>query len=451
VIGHCADAILRGSARIAARVIPAAPVWLPARGIPGASCLTLLLCAATVALDAQTMPPSVEIERDPTASSSAPAAITSGELREIISVLADDSLEGREAGTSGAARAAAYVAQQFESAGLQPLPGGYLESFRLPGVRSSSANVIGILHGADPALAHQALVIGAHYDHLGWGGLSSLSPGERAIHNGADDNASGVAGIIELAEKFAAEPTARTLVFVAFGAEELGALGSAEYVRSPAWPLGRTVAMLNLDMVGRLRQKLTIYGTGTSEAWEEVLETIPASGLEIARVPDGFGPSDHAPFYAARIPVLAFFTGVQADYHRPTDDVGKIELEGEVHVLDLVAAVIEEVADQDRQVGFTDAPVTQRQPAVFKVALGTMPDYAFAGPGVRLAAVRPGSPAAKKGLKAGDVLLRLAGREILDVYGYTAILAELEAGQAVELVYARGDGTVQTSIIPEAR
>jgi hypothetical protein len=397
-------------------------------------------------------------------------SITAAEICATVAVLAADSMEGRRAGSAEAERAAAYVADRFAALGLEAPGGSYLQPFRFsaaalrdphfdaaagpPGDSTiATANVVAILRGGDPELADQALVIGAHYDHLGWGGLGSLTPSEHAIHNGADDNASGVAGILELAHHFRERPTRRTLVFVAFGAEEVGALGSQHYVREPAWPLDRTVAMINLDMVGRLRERLTIQGTGSSPAWPALLDSLAArpDAPEIARVPDGIGPSDHASFYVARIPVLFFFTGAHDDYHRPSDDIESIDAAGEARVLDLAAAAIAAVADAGQPAGFSKAPVTERRAAAFRVALGIVPDYGFGGAGVRLAAVRPGGPAERAGLLADDVLTELAGRAVADVYAYTEVLGELEADAPVEAVVTRGNETIRLSVVPESR
>jgi membrane-associated protease RseP (regulator of RpoE activity) len=282
--------------------------------------------------------------------------------------------------------------------------------------------------------------------------VGSLAPDERAIHNGADDNASGVAGVIELAMWFAAHPQPRTLVFAAFGAEELGNLGSSAWVGDPPWPLERTVAMLNLDMVGRLREKLDVQGTGTSSAWPALLDSLegdPATP-EIARVPDGFGPSDHSSFYGRRIPVLAFFTGAHDEYHRPADDVETIDPQGEVRVLELAARVIEAVAD-GRDIPYAEAPVTQRRAAAFQVGLGVIPDYGYAGGGLLLQSVRADGPAAAAGLLAGDVILKLAGKDVADVYAYTEILAGLEADVPVEVVVRRGGEVLTLRVTPVAR
>jgi hypothetical protein len=414
--------------------------------------------------------------------------VTAAEICATIAALADDSLEGRRAGTEEAERAARWIAGRFATVGLEPLGGhgttssggsGYLLPFTFPASvlrdphadpaanphaaseasgglsRDStlpSANVAGLVPGTDPALADEAIVVGAHYDHLGWGGMGSLAPDEHAIHNGADDNASGVAGVIELAEWFAAHPQPRTLVFAAFGAEELGNLGSSAWVANPPWPLESTVAMINLDMIGRLREKLDVQGTGTSTAWPALLDSLSAdSGTpELARVPDGFGPSDHASFYGRQIPVLALFTGAHDEYHRPADDLETIDPEGEVRVLELATRLVESVAD-GREIPYAEAPVTQRRAMAFKVGLGVIPDYGYADGGLLLASVRPDGAAAKAGLQAGDVILELAGREVDDVYAYTEILAGLEAGVPIDAVVRRGEQTLTVSVTPTER
>jgi hypothetical protein len=377
-------------------------------------------------------------------------------------------MEGRRAGTEAADGAARWIAGRFAEIGLAPLREGgeYLLPFTFPealvrdphatagaaGATLQSANVAGLVEGTDPALSDQAIVIGAHYDHLGWGGTGSLAPDERAVHNGADDNASGVAGVIELAEWFAANPQPRTLVFAAFGAEELGNIGSSAWVKDPPWPLDKTVAMLNLDMVGRLREKLDVQGTGTSAAWPAILDSLATdpAAPQIVRVPDGFGPSDHSSFYGQRIPVLAFFTGAHDEYHRPTDDLETIDPEGEVRVLDLAARLIEAIAD-GREIPYAEAPVTQRRAMAFKVGLGVIPDYGYAEAGLLLASVRPDGPAAAAGLQAGDVIVQLAGKDVADVYAYTEILAGLEADVPVEAVVLRGEETLELTITPVER
>jgi len=429
--------------------------------------LISLVAAATGA--AQTAPATCAPNLPPPPSA---PPVSAAEICATIAILAHDSMAGRRAGTEAADRAAGWIAARFAAIGLEALGGdGHRLPFVFPeallrdphaaaspdasasdGAILPSANVAGVVRGTDPALADEAVVIGAHYDHLGRGGIGSLAPGEDAIHNGADDNASGVAGVIELAGWFAAHPQPRSLVFVAFGAEELGNVGSGAWVKDPPWPLARTVAMLNLDMVGRLRDKLDVQGTGTSAAWPALLDSLAADPAtpEIARVPDGFGPSDHASFYGRQIPVLAFFTGAHDDYHRPSDDLQTIDPEGEVRVVELAARVIEAVAD-GREIPYAEAPVTQRRAAAFRVGLGVIPDYGYADGGLRLQSVRPDGAAAAAGLQTGDVIVRLAGREVADVYAYTEILSGLEAGVAVEAIVRRGAETFTTRITPVAR
>ncbi|HUF90575.1 MAG TPA: M28 family peptidase [Gemmatimonadota bacterium] len=395
--------------------------------------------------------------------------VTASEICATIAVLAADSMEGRRAGTEAADRAAAWIAGRFAAIGLEPLgvEGGWLRPFTFPasllrdphgsaagsaGGTLASANVVGAVRGTDPALADQAVVIGAHYDHLGRGGPGSLAPGDDAIHNGADDNASGVAGVIELAEWFAAHPQPRTLVLAAFGAEELGNIGSGAWVKDPPWPLDRTVAMINLDMVGRLREKLDVHGTGTSSAWPGLLDSLAADPAlpAISRVPDGFGPSDHASFYGAGIPVLALFTGAHEEYHRPGDDLETIDAHGEVRVLALAAGIVAAVAD-GREIPYAEAPVTLRRAVSFRVGLGVIPDYGYADGGLLLASVRPEGAAGAAGLRAGDVVVLLAGRDVADVYAYTEILAALEPDVPVEAVVRRGGETFTVMVTPVAR
>jgi hypothetical protein len=449
--------------RRTARRLALAGVAVLATAAPAAAQTSAVRCARNVA-----PPPSAP-------------PVTAGEICATIAALAHDSLEGRRAGTQAADRAAGWIAERFAEIGLEPLgdDGSYRLPFTFPetllrdphaaadppsadphaapdsavapAVRSSD-NVAGLVGGSDPALAGEAIVIGAHYDHLGRGGMGSLAPGEAAIHNGADDNASGVAGVLALAEWFAAHPQPRTLIFASFGAEELGNIGSGAWVKNPPWPLESTVAMLNLDMVGRLREKLDVQGTGTSAAWAALLDSLAAdpAAPEIARVPDGFGPSDHSSFYGQQIPVLAFFTGAHDEYHRPSDDLETIDPEGEVRVLELVARVIEAVAD-GREIPYAEAPVTQRRAMAFQVGLGVIPDYGYADGGLLLASVRPDGPAAAAGLQAGDVIVELAGKDVADVYAYTEILAGLEADVPIEAVVRRGEETLTLTVTPAAR
>ncbi len=315
-----------------------------------------------------------------------------------------------------------------------------------------TANVIGVLPGSS-APGRKQIIIGAHMDHLGWGTASSLAPGVHEVHNGADDNASGVAVLLELAHALAAVPTEQRthdLVFVAFGAEEMGLLGSAHLVASmTSEDKARTLAMLNFDMVGRLRERsIIVNGTGTAKEWDALLEPI-AGDLVIKPVPDGWGPSDHSSFYGEGMPVLHFFTGSHEDYHKPSDDLPLVDSAGAASIGALAGRVVLALLDRCDPLTFvkTDRP---QQGGAFKVSLGTMPDYAVSVDGLALAGVREGGPAAAAGLQKGDVIKKIGAREIHGIDDYMASFGELVPGEAVEVVYEREGKSATTSLTPAA-
>ena len=316
-------------------------------------------------------------------------------------------------------------------------------------VTATTANVIGFLPGSDPVLGSQVLVIGAHFDHLGLGGegSGSLQPDTVAIHHGADDNASGTAGLLELAQAFASSPGSlkRGIVFTFFSGEELGTLGSAYYVNNPSIPLARTVAMLNLDMVGRLDGKtLTVYGTGTSPEWNALLAKYDAdSSFTLKPVPDGFGPSDHAQFYGKDVPVLFFFTGNHADYHRPSDTWDKINYPGEERVVRYVYRIAREIDGEAARPLFTrtaSAAPSGGDTRGFRTTLAIIPDYNGGVEGMKISVVRPGGPAEKAGMKAGDIIVSMGGKKIVNIYDYMEMLGKLKGGDRVPLTVMR-DGT----------
>ncbi len=352
----------------------------------------------------------------------------------------------------------------------------------------AASNVVGILQGSDPELRNEAIVIGAHYDHLGRGGEGSLAPKSGAIHHGADDNASGVAGLLELARLLSSQrpKPRRTIVFIAFGGEEQGLLGSNYYVNHPAFPLASTVTMLNMDMIGRMKEnQLVIGGVGTAAEWRSVIEAanvlkpanVVAAGSAGDRLPlvaatadrtvagtdlktqlrltlseDGYGPSDHSSFYAKQIPVLFFWTGTHEDYHKPSDTAEKINYEGQVRILGLSTRIIRSIDANDQRPVYTVARTAAPGRATgFNVYLGTIPNYADTGEGLLLDAVREDSPAAQAGLKAEDRIVKLAGREIRNVYDYTFVLGELKAGQTYEVEVLRGSDRLSLKITPAAR
>ena len=354
-----------------------------------------------------------------------------------------------------------------------------------------AANVVGIIDGSDPELKKEVIVIGAHYDHLGRGGEGSLATKEGDIHHGADDNASGVAGMLELARLFRSQESRprRTIVFMAFSGEEEGLLGSNYYVNHPIVPLANTVAMINMDMIGRMKDnKLIVGGVGTAQDWRNVitsenLDSQPMSLAELgpSRTPgkvtavigtsgemtsaivhaqrfdltlneDGFGPSDHSSFYGKQVPVLFFWTGTHEDYHKPSDTADKINYADEARILSLVARVVHDVDANDKRPAYTVAKSESTGRAMgFRVYLGTIPNYADSNDGLLLDGVREDSPAAKAGIRAGDKIVKLAGRDVHNVYDYTYALGEMKAGQEYEVELMRGGERLTLKITPAAR
>lgn len=331
-------------------------------------------------------------------------------------------------------------------------------------------NVIGIVEGNDPTLKNEAIVIGAHYDHLGRGGRSSLSPNSSDIHHGADDNASGTAAIIELARQFAKDKkNKRTLIFMAFGGEEEGLLGSKYYVNNPVWPLDKTVAMINLDMVGRLNEnKLSVGGIGTANEWKDRVNESnkqevylasnnnkvqalvgSADAFSLQLTEDGFGPSDHSSFYGKQIPVLFFFTGSHLDYHKPSDTAEKINYDGLTKITNYVAAIAKSIDENPIRPTYKVAQSSgMGGRSQFNVSLGTIPAYGETNDGLGLDGVRDGSPAAKAGLKGGDKIIKLAGKEVRNISDYMYALGVMKAGEEYEVVVKRGTETLTMKIVP---
>ncbi len=315
---------------------------------------------------------------------------------------------------------------------------------------TSTKNVVGVLEGTDSQLRDEYVIIGAHYDHLGFGGPGS---GTRAldtvaIHYGADDNASGVAGVIALAEYFSMPENlpARSLVFIAFGAEEMGLIGSKYFVENSLIPIENIVAMINFDMIGRLKESkvLSIGGTGTALESEDILSGIPnPAELDLMFSGEGYGPSDHAAFYTADIPVFFISTGAHSDYHTPADNVNAINIGGMVEVIQYTAGLVEDLASRELPLTFQEAgPKTrQRHGSGYKVALGIMPDFADSNNlGLRVDAVRPDGPAAAGGMLKGDVIVAVNGKKVENIYDYMGRLKDLEAGQSVTVdVIRNGD------------
>jgi aminopeptidase YwaD len=312
-------------------------------------------------------------------------------------------------------------------------------------------NVVGVIEGSDPILKNESIVIGAHYDHLGRGGEGSLAPRPGEIHHGADDNASGTAGVLELARIFSTQKLKRTLVFIAFSGEEEGLLGSNYYVNHPLMPLDKTVAMINMDMIGRMKdRKLIVGGVGTAKEWRQLLTT-SNNGFELTMNEDGYGPSDQSSFYSKQIPVLFFWTGTHNDYHKPSDTSDKINYDDEARILSLVARIIKDVDSTDPRLTFTTAKSEPPRGGGFRVYLGTIPNYADTSDGLLLDGVRDDSPAAKAGLKAGDRVVKIGNREVKNVYDYTAALGDMKAGQEYVIEVVRGSEKLTLKIVPQSR
>jgi hypothetical protein len=301
-------------------------------------------------------------------------------------------------------------------------------------------NVIGYLdNGAD-----YTVVIGAHYDHLGYGSSGSLHRGEAAIHNGADDNASGIAAMLRLAEWLTMEgaPSANNYLFLAFSGEEFGLFGSKYYASNASLPIENVNYMVNMDMVGRLNEEnvLVINGVGTSPSWMPVLEDLEIDPITITTTESGFGPSDHTSFYLKDIPVLHFFTGQHSEYHKPTDDSELINYEG----IDLVSQYIYQLVtalDGEEKLTFTKTKDQSQgsRASSFKVTLGVVPDYTYGKKGMRIDGVSEGKPAQKAGLQQGDVILKIGDKEIEDIYAYMEALGSFEPEQSTTIVIQRGE------------
>ncbi len=308
-------------------------------------------------------------------------------------------------------------------------------------------NVFGIIKGTSPDLSDEFVVIGAHYDHLGYGGKSSTYRGKKArIHNGADDNASGVAGVLELAKRIKANPMKRSVLLMAFTGEEMGLVGSAYYADNPVIPNEKVIAMFNLDMVGRLRKNnLKIFGIGTSPLFAEIIDTFAVlDSIHISKLRDGFGPSDHSSFYKKDIPVLHFFTGVHGDYHHPNDDWDKVNYKGISHVLNYIESVARYIGDAGSRLEFSEVIVPDKKPSSGgkgyggKIWFGIIPSFEQTELGCKISGTSPGSPARKAGLKNDDVVIEINGRLIKNLHDLTYRIYEYEPGDVLSVRVLRG-------------
>jgi len=387
-------------------------------------------------------------------------------MKDDVYALADDTFNGRQTGTEGELQAANYIEERFKAIGLKPkgYKGNYTQTFtfrpsnnpheqaEFTGLKSDSTltgtNVVGFLDNK----AETTVVIGAHYDHLGLGGEGSLYREEVvAIHNGADDNASGVAIMLNLADKLSFESTQNTknnnYLFIAFSGEEMGLLGSNYFVKNSTIPVERITYMINMDMVGRLNAENTIavHGVGTSPIFKQTLFANNETNFNIAEHNSGIGPSDHTSFYLADIPVLHFFTGQHEDYHKPGDDAEKLNYEGMQKISDYIFTIISDLNDNGK-LPFRKTKDESEEVPRFKVGLGVVPDYLFTGKGMRIDGISEDRPAQKAGLQKGDTVVKLGEFEVTDMMSYMKALATFEEGQTIEVVIKRNNAEEKVTV-----
>lgn len=373
-------------------------------------------------------------------------------IKKDITYLASDKLKGRGTGSKGEKLAAKYIAKQFKACGLQPKgTDGYYFPFHFkyhsdPKDTTSvmterdGKDVVGYLDNG----AEYTVVIGAHYDHLGLGmDHNSLDPNPRGkIHNGADDNASGTAGVMELARYYSGNGTKEkfNFLFICFSGEELGLYGSKKFCESPTIDLSKVNYMINMDMIGRLNDStktLLIYGVGTAPDWVSMIDQFHTV-FHVKQDSAGIGPSDQTSFYLKNIPVLHFFTGQHADYHKPSDDVDKINFDGEKMVLEYIINV-ETATEKLDKLKFLTTKNPDTGSHVYKVKMGLMPDYTFEGKGMRVDGVTDGKPAAIAGLKQGDVILQIGDYPVGSTMEYMKALGNFKVGDSTTVKIKRGD------------
>ena len=362
-------------------------------------------------------------------------------IKKNISFLASDKLKGRGTSSPEELLAANFIAEKFKAIGLTSFNNSYLKAFTFKKnlnphdtsvvniAEQKANNVVGFIDNKAP----YTIVIGAHYDHLGLGhDKNSLEANpENKIHNGADDNASGTAGVIELASYFSKNNTIEpfNFLFICFSGEELGLLGSKKYCDNPDIDLTKVNYMINMDMIGRLNdstKKLLIYGVGTSPSWVPLIDSLQTN-FSIKKDSSGIGPSDQTSFYLKDIPVLHFFTGQHGDYHKPSDDIEKINFRGELDVLVYITKIIEKTYKYPKLTfSKTRNPDTGRKG--YKITMGVMPDYTYDGVGMRIDGVTDGKPAFKAGLIKGDVIKKLGASEIKNVQDYMKALSDFKKG-----------------------
>ncbi|MGC1205924.1 MAG: M20/M25/M40 family metallo-hydrolase [Flavobacteriaceae bacterium] len=380
-------------------------------------------------------------------------------IEEDVTFLSDDALEGRQTGTAGELQAADYIANRFKSLGTQPKgTNDYFQKFSFKPKTNPHQKVNYTIKEGDSVItgtnviafldnkAENTIVIGAHYDHLGYGAEGSLHRGERAIHNGADDNASGVSVMLNLAEKLKNKNSSNNYLFIAFSGEEMGLLGSNYFVKNATIDTKKVNYMVNMDMVGRLKadSTLAVYGVGTSPILKQTLKAHNAN-FKLIQKESGIGPSDHTSFYNADIPVLHFFTGQHEDYHKPSDDFEKLNYQGMQTISNYIFEVISDL-DNNGKLPFRKTKNESEDVPRFKVGLGVIPDYMFDGKGMRIDGISEDRPAQKAGLQKGDIVVKLGDSAVVDMMSYMKVLATFEKGNTTKVMVERDGKMIEADI-----
>jgi hypothetical protein len=381
--------------------------------------------------------------------------------------LSSDDMMGRETGTEGEKKASEFIAKRFADLGLLPKgdSASWFQSFSFkphPPVQMhgdgdstkmgmaivkeiNGRNVIGLLDNKKD----DYIIIGAHYDHLGMGDENSLHSGEKAIHNGADDNASGVSALMLLIDDLKKEPLNFNVLFMAFSGEEKGLWGSNYFCDHPTIDLSKVKYMLNMDMVGRMKEdsSLAVYGVGTSPIWPETLKKTNSDSLRIITAESGIGPSDHTSFYLEDLPVLHFFTGQHEDYHKPGDDPEKINFDGILLVEDFIVRIVKETNGIEEIAFTTTKDEDQDSTPNFKVTLGVIPDYLFDGQGMRIDGVREERPAHNAGIIKGDIVISMGEHMVTDMKTYMSGLGVFSPGDTTAVTIIRDKSEMTLDVI----
>lgn len=380
-------------------------------------------------------------------------------IKEDVSYLASDALEGRQTGSNGEQKAAEYIAKRFENIGLAPKgTNNYFQTFSFRPKTDphqevnytvkdgdstiTGTNVIGFINNK----AEHTIIIGAHYDHLGLGAEGSLHRGEKAIHNGADDNASGVAVLLNLAKKLSDKNTNNNYLIMAFSGEEMGLLGSNYFVKNPTIDTKKVNYMINMDMVGRLKadSSLAVYGVGTSPILKQTVKS-NNSKFKLVQKESGVGPSDHTSFYNSNIPVLHFFTGQHEDYHKPSDDVEKLNYEGMQTISNYIFEIITDL-DNNGKLPFRATKNESDAVPRFEVGLGVTPDYLFNGKGMRIDGTREDTPAANAGIQKGDIVVKMGDNAVIDMMSYMKALSSFKKGDTTSVTVKREEKLIELEV-----